>query len=164
MSSDFAKLCGGISMNSRKQINPPASNENHRSRLWVKGVNRASFAMEDKALAVFQPDILINAQYLSTYRRRFYLQPEQVLMLAVLEDAVMCFQDNVTAVAPRKQMLFREAEEWILNDDQSYLFSFDNICEGLGLNPDYLRRGLKRWQEEILRELDRKQPRQRWAS
>lgn len=151
-------------MNSRKQINSQGSNDSHRSRLWVKGVNRASSAMEDKALAVFQPDILINAQYLATYRRRFYLQPEQVLMLAVLEDAVMCFQDNVTAVAPRKQMLFREAEEWIFNDDKSYLFSFDNICEGIGLNPDYLRRGLKRWKDEMLGELDSKQARQRWAS
>jgi len=151
-------------MNSRKQLDPQTSNDSHRSRLWVKGVNRASFAMDDKALAVFQPDILINAQYLSTYRRRFYLQPEQVLMLAVLEDAVMCFQDNATAVTPRKQVLFREAEEWIFNDDKSYLFSFDNICEGVGLNPDYLRRGLKRWKDEMLGELDRKQARQRWAS
>ena len=151
-------------MNSRKQLDPQESNDSHRSRLWVKGVNRASFAMDDKALAVFQPDILINAQYLSTYRRRFYLQPEQVLMLAVLEDAVMCFQDNATAVTPRKQVLFREAEEWIFNDDKSYLFSFDNICEGVGLNPDYLRGGLKRWKDEMLGELDRKQPRQRWAS
>jgi hypothetical protein len=151
-------------MNSRKKSSTQTPKDSQHSRLWVKGVNRASFASEDKALAVFQPDILINSQFLSTYRRRFYLQPEQVLMLAVLEDAVMCFQDNLTEVAPRKQMLFREAEEWIFSSAKSYLFTFDNICEALALDPDYLRRGLKRWKEQMLGELDGKQPRQRWAS
>ena len=151
-------------MNSRKKLKAEAPHHTQQSRLWVKGVNRGSFVSEDKALAVFQPDILINTQFLSTYRRRFYLQPEQVLMLAVLEDAVLCFQDNVAAATPRKQMLFREADEWIFSSADSYLFSFDNICEALALDPNYLRRGLKRWKEETLGELDRKQPRQRWAS
>jgi len=151
-------------MNSKTKSSALTVSHSPHSRLWVKGVNRPSFASDDKALAVFQPDILIQSQFLSTYRRRFHLQPEQVLMLAVLEDAVLCFQDNVAAVAPRKQMLFREAEEWIFSSAKSYLFTFDNICEALALDPDYLRRGLKRWKEQMLGELDRKQPRQRWAS
>ena len=113
---------------------------------------------------MFQPDILVTVQYLSTYRRRFHLQPEQLLMLAVLEDAVVCFQDNITAVSPRKQSLFREAEEWILDDNNCYLFSFDNICEGLALDPNYVRRGLIRWKETVLRELDRKHARHQLAS
>jgi hypothetical protein len=151
-------------MNSRKKSSAQTVDNSPHSRLWVKGVNRASFAADDKALAVFQPDILINSQFLSTYRRRFYLLPEQVLMLAVLEDAVMCFQDNVAAVAPRKQLLFREAEEWIFSSAKSYLFTFDNICEALALDPDYLRRGLKRWKGQMLGEFDSKQQRERWAS
>jgi hypothetical protein len=137
---------------------------NRRSKLWVQGVSQASSLREERALAVFQPDILVTVQYLSTYRRRFHLQPEQLLMLAVLEDAVVCFQDNLTAVTPRKRALFREAEEWILNDDNSYLFSFDNICEGVALDPSYVRRGLIRWKEMVLRELVRKQARQQLAS
>lgn len=54
--------------------------------------------------------------------------------------------------------------EWILDDDKFYLFSFDNICEGLALDPNYVRRGLIRWKEMVLRELDRKQARQQLAS
>ncbi len=151
-------------MKSQKRFKPQISYDNRRSKLWVKGVNQASSPWEEKALAVFQPDILVTVQYLSTYRRRFHLQPEQLLMLAVLEDAVVCFQDNVTAVTARKQSLFREAEAWILNDDNSYLFSFDNICEGIALDPNYVRRGLIRWKETVLRELDRKHARQQLAS
>jgi len=150
-------------MNSRKPIKAQAPTDHRHAKLWVRGVHVSS-ASEEKALAVFQPDILIGEQFLSTYRRRFSLQPEQDLMLAVLQDAVFCFQENATAVAPRKQALFREAEEWILSDDNSYLFSFYNICDSVGLSPAYLRRGLIRWREEILAEHDRKQSRQQLAS
>ena len=149
-------------MKSQKPFKP--SHDNHRSKLWVKGVNQSSSPWEEKALAVFQPDILVTAQYLSTYRRRFHLEPEQLLMLAVLEDAVVCFQDNLTAATSRKQSLFREAEQWIFDDYKLYLFSFDNICEGLALDPNYVRRGLIRWKEMVLRELDRKHSRQQLAS
>jgi hypothetical protein len=151
-------------MKSLKRFKPQTSHDNHRSKLWVKGVNQSNSPWEEKALAVFQPDILVTVQYLSTYRRRFHLQPEQLLMLAVLEDAIICFQDYLTAVTPRKQSLFREAEEWIVDDNRFYLFSFNNICEGLALDPNYVRRGLFRWKEIVLRELARKQARQQLAS
>jgi hypothetical protein len=150
-------------MDSRKPFKAQTASDHRHAKLWVRGI-QVSSASEEKALAVFQPDILIGEQFLSTYRRRFSLQPEQELMLAVLQDAVFCFQENVTAVAPRKQALFREAEEWILSDDKSYLFSFCNICDSLALSPVYLRRGLRRWRSEILAEHDRKHAHQQLAS
>ena len=150
-------------MRSQKRFKPQTAPDNRR-KLWVKGVSQSNSPWEEKALSIFQPDILVTVQYLSTYRRRFHLQPEQLLMLAVLEDAVLCFQDNLTAVTPRKESLFRDAEEWILDDGKSYLFSFENICEGLALDPNYVRRGLMRWKEMVLRDLDRKPARQQLAS
>jgi hypothetical protein len=154
---------GGISMNSKKPFNAHGAAHHRHAKLWVRGV-QASSASEEKALNVFQPDILIGEQFLSTYRRRFSLQPEQELMLAVLQDAVYCFQENATAIVPRKQVLFREAEEWILSDDRSYLFSFANICDSLGLSTAYLRRGLMRWRTGILTAHDGKPARQQLAS
>ena len=150
-------------MKSRKLFKPQAASDRHHAKLWVRGI-QVSSASEEKALAVFQPDILIGEQFLSTYRRRFSLQPEQELMLAVLQDAIFCFQENATAIAPRKQALFREAEEWILSEDNSYLFSFCNICDSVGLSPVYLRRGLMQWKAEILAQPDRKQAHQQLAS
>ena len=52
-------------MKSQKTIQAKTSYDNHRSKLWVKGVNQSSSPWEEKALAVFQPDILVTAQYLS---------------------------------------------------------------------------------------------------
>jgi len=77
-------------------------------------------------------------------------------MLAVLEDAITCFQVHFAARDKQKTRLFREAEEWILLQEKSdWLFSFDNICETLGLNPGYIREGLLRWRHFRLRERDR---------
>jgi len=42
----------------------------------------------------------------------------------------------------------REAEEWILEESTEWLFSFDNICESLGLHPKYIRGGLHQWKEK----------------
>jgi hypothetical protein len=151
-------------MKSRKPFKAPRAYDDRHSKLWVKGVNPMSSPWEEKALAVFQPDILVSAQYLATYRRRFHLQPEQLLMLAVLEDAVLCFQDHLTATQPRKQALYRDAEEWMLHGDKSYFFSFDNICDSIGIDSAYLRRGLMRWKERALREMNRNTARQRLAS
>ena len=126
------------------------SNNSSESQRWVRGVSQSQTALDEKVLAVFQPDILISAQYLATYRRRFHLNPERLLMLAVLEDAIICFQDHVAATCKRKRLLHLEAEQWILDEDKSYLFSFENICDSLGFEPAYLRQGLMRWKQGAL--------------
>ncbi len=136
-----------------------------KSPFWVKGLERRGIPMDDKALAIFQPDILIEPQFQSTYRRRYHLGPEHVLMLAVLQDAVTCYQEHVLATCRRKQSMHRDAEEWILSSDQSYLFSFENVCEALGYNADYLRRGLLRWKETTLGIRSKKSPmRDQWPA
>jgi len=96
--------------------------------------------------SVFQPDTLLQAQYLDIYGRKTHLDPEKELMLAVLEDAVLCFQKYWRSQDRKSQELRKEAEEWILTKDpDNYLLSFDNVCEYLELNPGYFREGLLRW-------------------
>jgi hypothetical protein len=68
-------------------------------------------------------------------------------MLAVLQDAVECFQKHAMAQYVWEKKLFREAEDWILEKNIDWPFSFENICETLQLNPDYIRRGLLVWKE-----------------
>lgn len=63
-------------------------------------------------------------------------------MLAVLKDAVACFQKYVATSNPEEKALFHEVEKWILDENNLWLFSFENICELLGFNPVYLRKGL----------------------
>jgi hypothetical protein len=78
---------------------------------------------------------------------------EERLMLAVLENAVEYFQKHVLARNPRGKQLFQEAEEWFLDKDSEALYSFENICETLGLHPDPIRKGLMVWKEAKLKTL-----------
>jgi hypothetical protein len=39
--------------------------------------------------------------------------------------------------------MFRDAEEWIDSDDRAWIFSFQNICDVLSIEAEYLRRGLR---------------------
>lgn len=103
--------------------------------------------MEEKVASLFQPDILLPTQYLDTFRRKANLEPERELMLAVLEDAIWCFQKYIFARDSKRRGLFRDAEAWIFEENSDRLFSFENICELWGLNPQYVRQGLARWKE-----------------
>ena len=100
---------------------------------------------------LFQPDIVLPAQFFATLRRRSIQDPERRLVIAILEDAVDCFQKHLWARQHKARQLFEDAEAWILSEDREWPFSFENICELLDLNPEYLRRGLQAWKQ---RELD----------
>jgi hypothetical protein len=113
-------------------------------------MNETSLGAEERLASLFQPDTLISEQYLDTFRRRSHLEPEKRLLLAVLEDAVACFQKYVSARDPRGKAMFHEAEEWILESGSDWLGSFENVCEVLGMNPHYVRQGLIGWKKKKL--------------
>lgn len=108
--------------------------------------------IEEKVASLFQPDILLPAQYLGTFGRKANLEPEKELMLAVLEDAIRCFQKYIFAQDSKRRGLFRDAEAWIFEENSDWLFSFENICELWGFNPQYVRQGLVHWKEKKLAE------------
>ena len=105
-------------------------------------------SMEERVSSLFQPDTLLPDQYLDTFRRKLHLEPEKKLMLAVLEDAIACFQKYVSARDGKGKILFQDAEDWILEENCDWLFSFANVCETLGFDPAYLRRGLQVWKQQ----------------
>ena len=66
---------------------------------------------------------------------------ERRLMLAVLIDAVRALslhESPTPHLRTHKELLKDRA--WFLSEDRNRVFSFLNICDSLGLNPDYLRR------------------------
>src|SRR3972149_9519489 len=93
----LSKRFGGFFMIPKKRFASQVSADNRRSPFWVKDARAGGFAFEEKAMAVFQPDVLVSSQYLAPYQRKFHLDPERLLMLAVLEGAVVCFLDNMAA-------------------------------------------------------------------
>jgi hypothetical protein len=60
--------------------------------------------------------------------------PELTLMLAVLEDAIACYRMTLKRPRQNPEILARQAEFWIRLDDWESPFSFNNICDALGLD------------------------------
>jgi hypothetical protein len=81
---------------------------------------------------------------LETFRKS-YLEPEQKLMLAVLDDAIACFQKYAFTRDRKGKVLFQEAQDWVQDTNSDWPLSFANVCETLGFAPDYLRQGLGQW-------------------
>ena len=102
----------------------------------------------DRLATLFEPDVLLPAQYFAAFRRAGGLERERLLMLAVLEDAIDCYQKFAHARDPRGSQMFEEAREWVWSTDRSWLFSFENICDTLEISAEYVRRGLREWREK----------------
>ena len=113
--------------------------------------DQTTLNMDEKIGSLFQPDTLVAAHYFENLRRKSPLEPEKRLMLAVLEDGVLCFQDNAWAQTGKRKKLFEDAEDWILEAGDDWVFSFVNICETCGIHPQYLRNGLMEWKQRRLR-------------
>src|SRR5688572_5814305 len=112
--------------------------------------------MRQSAVSLFEPDTLLPSQFFAHFRGRgSAVRGEKRLMLAVLEDAIDCYQKFAFSREPRGREFFAEAEEWLFSSDHSWVFSYENICQTLDLNPDYIRRGLQEWRQRLLADLAR---------
>lgn len=111
--------------------------------------------LDERLPGLFEPDTLLPIQYFEAMRKKHLLEGEKRLVLSVLEDAVECFMKCIDSPTNKGQRLFRDADEWISLEDRHWVFSFDNVCDMLDINPEYLRRGLQRWKERKLAAIER---------
>ena len=103
-------------------------------------------AIEEKIGSLFQPDTLLGEDYAANFRRKLPLEPERTLLLAILEDGVRCYQENIYASGGKRRALFEEARDWLFSDDTGWFCSFVSVCTLLNLEPNYIRRGLRQWE------------------
>jgi hypothetical protein len=83
------------------------------------------------------------------------LTGEQRLMLALLADAINVYQQGVLSRNTRKRLLFIDAERWITAAAKCrHAFSFDTVCDALGINPSMLRRRMLAWKHELRRNVE----------
>ena len=106
--------------------------------------------LDERLPALFEPDTLLPIQYFEAMRRKHLLEGEKRLILSVLEDAIECFMKCIDASTSKGQRLFRDADEWIAHEDKRWVFSFDNVCDMLDINPEYMRTGLRKWKDKRL--------------
>lgn len=69
-------------------------------------------------------------------------------MHAILEEAIKTFRLHVSTHSGPGHRLFLDAQLWIMSRNDDWLFSFEYICEVLGLDPDFVRSGLAHLKEQ----------------
>jgi hypothetical protein len=108
--------------------------------------------LEAEAAGVFQAESVDVHQYFHALRRREFAEPESRLMFAVLEDALRCLEKYASARSGKGKTLFDETKNWLVsttNEDE--VFSFNNVCEVLGLDPQYVRKAVLQWKTSSLK-------------
>src|SRR5262249_29989513 len=106
--------------------------------------------MTDRSFGLFEPDALLPAQFYAAFRGGSAVRGEKRLMLAVLQDALDCYQKYAFARDTHGRQLFADANDWISCQDRDWYFSFENICETLEISPAYLRQGVQQWKKQAV--------------
>ena len=96
--------------------------------------------MYDDFLArILEPDIFLPSQFYGSGGLSRKLEGEKRLMIAVLKDAVECLEKYRGSRNSVARSNYENAIEWVMDNGTDWLFSFANICDLLGFDPQYLR-------------------------
>src|SRR5881628_3184543 len=98
---------------------------------------RNSGQIESYLQNLFGADLVLPEQFYSSRPSESALSGERALMWAVFVDGIECFRR--TASSGRKTEEFRETDEWLRAEDWDSVFSFVNLCEVFGFDPQSLR-------------------------
>ena len=109
------------------------------------GGNRRERFKEAEDTAAVVPDPILPEQLAHTRHRHTSWTPELSLMTAVLEDAIRTFCRYAGSPRVRARRLFEETAAWFESHDGDSPFGFEWISDALGLEPDWIRRGLGEW-------------------
>ena len=93
----------------------------------------------DAVEKLLMSDVLSADEYLA-HSRSTRMTPEHRLMWEVLRDAIDVLGNGATGkdrVAQRERDL-----RWVQDDNETWIFSFRNVCEALGMDPDAVRRAI----------------------
>jgi hypothetical protein len=99
--------------------------------------------MYDDFLArILEPDVFLPSHLYGAGALSRKLEGEKRLMIAVLKDAVECLDKYRGARSSVGRGQYQSAIEWVQDTDTDWLFSFTNICDLLGFDPEYFRETL----------------------
>jgi len=105
---------------------------------------------------LFTPETLLPTQLPSSQDTIAVPAGVRGLMLAILEDAIYCLRDVKSANAKARKEA-RQAEGWIRERGDNWVFSFDSICTALDLDVEDLRfRLLSAPPEEVVAQIGRR--------
>ncbi len=97
-----------------------------------------------------EPASILPSQFFDGQKKKEAVEPLKRLMLAVLADAVRCYQTGFDRRATSRRRVFLEAQQWLFRPGADGAFSFETVCYVLDITPDYLRQMLRNWRARRL--------------
>jgi hypothetical protein len=90
--------------------------------------------------------LLMPGQYDDLIRRGQLQSGEKRLMFAILADAILCYLNGMKSVSAERRRRFLEVQRWIMvrgaNRPVRSGFSFESVCDAVGMEPERLRERL----------------------
>jgi hypothetical protein len=105
--------------------------------------------LQDEAQELITLADLVSVPLSDPIAVRLRMSGECRLLWAVLADGIKCYLRYADHPSLEMRELFQEAQDWIEATEREDLCSFRGICEAFQLDPDALRRGLRRRLGEI---------------
>jgi hypothetical protein len=99
----------------------------------------------------FEPESILPSQFVEGRNKNEALEPIKRLMLAVLTDAVRCYQVAPMRKRSRADGHFERPRSGCSERSRMVRFSFENVCCTLDIAADYLRDALHKWQARRVR-------------
>ena len=87
-----------------------------------------------------RPTLIRSRPFRGERRRETQTEPLRRLMSAVLCEAVDRFQRNLSQTSLYSRCEFVEGEFWLFKDQGKALFSFNNVCDFLSLDPQHIKK------------------------
>lgn len=109
-----------------------------------------NFDGDDKtgfARLIFSADPVVRFQYEHVHSGQKGAADNEgvrLLIRALLEDAIGSYKKYILKRSRSNELLFRETQQWMSANDDG-VFSFKNVCETLGFQPEDIRKRLQRW-------------------
>ena len=107
-----------------------------RTSVSSRDISRSSNS--DCSESGFEAESILPSQFFEGRKKNEALEPEKRLMLAVLTDAVRCYQVGFDSHKIARIRAFREAEEGLFSARGYGPFSFENVCYALDITLNYL--------------------------
>ena len=95
-------------------------------------------------------EAVLPLQFYGARRGAATIEPLRRLMVAMLVDAVRCFQTKFETRQQARRQEFAEVRSWIFSDEDNGVFSFKAVCDALEIDPEAIRKELVRWKEKAL--------------
>ncbi|MBX7143074.1 MAG: hypothetical protein K1X79_01350 [Oligoflexia bacterium] len=94
------------------------------------------------ALRYAEDEITCVVDELVDTQRGYARGPERALLSALLFDGIQSYMSYVLTRNKPKMSRFAEAYHWVSSHSRDYVFSFECVCEALGIDAEFLRIGL----------------------